>query len=74
MNETESRIHLYSMPSFLKGVARLIDPFNELDQYNKCATGQEADYYALLSDWLSVGDDIEYAIGEHEKALMEAEH
>lgn len=55
-----SRI-LFARPSFLEGVARIFDFAGTLSEYNRSRTGEEADYQALLSDWLAVGDDIREA-------------
>ncbi len=73
MDGSTSRVYLYSTPSFLKGVARLTDVFNQLDEYYQFDSGEEADYYALLSDWLSVGDDLDYALSAYREAALGSE-
>jgi hypothetical protein len=66
-----SRIHLYATPSFMRGIARLVDPLGLLDTYNISSTPEQADYQAVLSDWMSVGDDIACAITEYGKSLKQ---
>jgi len=51
----------FARASFLDGVARIFDFTGTLSEYNRSRTGEEADYQALLSDWLAVGDDIREA-------------
>ena len=58
---------LYARPSFLEGVARIIDMGGTLNEYNSSRSGQEADAVALRSDWAAIGQDMRDAIGEFEK-------
>ncbi len=60
---------LVAQPSFLSGMGRLFDWYGLYDAYNTSRTGGEADYKALLSDWLIVGQDIENAMGEFKRSL-----
>jgi uncharacterized membrane protein len=53
---------LFARPSFVSGVGRLVDFGCLFDQYNGSRTPIEADVRAAVSDWLSVGDDIQSAI------------
>ena len=53
---------LFAAPSFLEGFNRNIDWAETLDIYNENETEDEADYFALKSDWFAVGDDIRTAI------------
>jgi hypothetical protein len=66
--------YLFASPSFLGGMAHLLDFGGTLNQYNSSMTNEEADYLALMSDWLMVGSDIELAIEEcvDENILCEA--
>ena len=64
-NPSKSRVHLIVKPSFLTGVARLVDFSRSLNTYNTATSGFKADYDALYSDWLAVGDDLESAINEY---------
>jgi hypothetical protein len=49
-------------PSFLEGVARILDFPGTLSEYNRSLTAEQADYLALLADWQLVGKDIQEAI------------
>lgn len=49
---------LFARPSFLEGVARTIDLFGTLQEYNRSANENEADSCALYHDFKAVGDDI----------------
>jgi hypothetical protein len=53
---------LFARPSFLTGVARLVDFGAAFDSYNSCNTPEQADARAMFSDWYSVGDDISAAV------------
>ena len=66
MDKFQSRIHLFAQPSILTGVARLIDMGGFLNVYNVSESDNEADYYALFSDWLAVGDALETAIEQYQ--------
>ncbi len=52
---------LYAQPSFLEGVARILDIGNTLNQYNTSPTEDMADEAALRMDWIMVGNDIRNA-------------
>lgn len=58
---------LFSNPSILKGVTRVVDLFGYLDEYNYKNTEAEADAEALKRDWTIVGLDIKSAIGLYEE-------
>jgi hypothetical protein len=65
MNESHRRTatdFLFARPSFVSGVARLVDFGCVFDQYNISRSQLEADIRASVSDWLSVGDDIQSTI------------
>ena len=66
MDKFPSRIHLFAQPSVLTGIARLIDMGGFLNVYNESESGNEADFYAILADWLAVGDSLEDAIEQYE--------
>ncbi len=57
---------LYARPSFLEGIARLVDFGGTLNEYNQFPTPQEADAAAIRSDWAMIGQDMWYAIHEFE--------
>lgn len=58
---------LFTIPSILKGTARVVDLFGYLDNYNYKKTEAEADAEALRRDWTIVGLDIKDAIGVYEE-------
>lgn len=53
---------LFARPSFLEGVARLVDVGGSLNTYNISRTGQEADARALQNDWRAIGHDVRVAL------------
>lgn len=62
----QSRIHLFARPSFLTGIARIIDVRGTLNKYNSSSSESLADCRALFSDWATVGDDLRAAIQQYE--------
>lgn len=59
---------LFTTPSFLKGTARIIDLFGNLDDYNYKPTDKKVDTEALKRDWDIVGLDILDAIELYEQS------
>ncbi|MEA5581723.1 hypothetical protein VB620_10280 [Nodularia harveyana UHCC-0300] len=59
--------YLYARPSWSEGVARIVDFGNTLQEYNTSLTTEQADYLALLSDWLTVGNDLRIAMSEYKE-------
>jgi hypothetical protein len=55
---------LFARPSFLEGVARVIDTAGALNQYNRMPSAQEADALAMWSDWAAVGAEIAAAAAQ----------
>lgn len=49
---------LFVRPSFLSGVARVVDLWAGFDDYDFREDEQEADARALFSDWRVTGEDI----------------
>ena len=49
---------LVGKPSYVEGVARLLDFAGALNRYNRTATPGAADLRALSADWHAIGDDI----------------
>jgi hypothetical protein len=52
----------FRAPSFASGAARVLDLGATFDEYNSCASGNEADIRALYSDWVAVGGDLNAVI------------
>lgn len=63
---------LGARPSFLEGIARLMDFGNSLNEYKSYPSGVEADHAALAKDWAMIGLDFRNATAEFE--AEEAEH
>lgn len=56
---------LVTTPSFWAGVARLVDLFGELDDYNYAPNTEMADAIAVRVDWQAVGCDLQTAIHQY---------
>jgi len=56
---------LYSIPSFVEGVARSIDIGDTLTEYNGSESGVDADTRSLSSDWKAIGNDLRQAIAQY---------
>ncbi|MEH2034039.1 MAG: hypothetical protein V7K67_31275 [Nostoc sp.] len=59
--------YLYARPSLIEGVARIVDFGNTLQEYNGSLTAEQADYLALLSDWVVVGHDLKKAMSQYKE-------
>jgi hypothetical protein len=64
---TDDTCFLFADPSFLLGVASVLDIGGTLVVYNTSKDSGEADTRALASDWASVGRDIRTAIEKFEQ-------
>lgn len=62
---------LFAQPSYVSGMARVLDLWGTLDDYNISETTLEADEKAIAADWLVVGQDIADAI-QNESELKAA--
>lgn len=56
---------LLTTPGYSSGVARLIDLFGELDDYNYAPNSEMADVIAMRVDWQTVGEDLRLAIHQY---------
>jgi hypothetical protein len=52
---------LFARPSFVEGVARIMDFGNTLNQYNHCESAAMADLAAIAADWSVVGLELDQA-------------
>jgi len=59
---------LFATPSFIGGIASVLDLGATLVQYNESFTTVEADIRAIQSDWKVTGNDLIYATSEWLKA------
>lgn len=55
---------LFSRPSFLEGIARLMDFGGTLTVFNTSTTPEHADARAAYEDWRAVGDDLRQALAQ----------
>ena len=55
---------LFATPSVIAGVARLLDLWGVFDRYNTADSEEEADAFALYSDWRIVGQDLRDAMND----------
>ena len=53
---------LFARPSFLEGVARVLDLGGTLQEYNSSITPQQADALALNADWRAVNEEFARAM------------
>ena len=53
---------LYARPSFLGGAAHIMDLGDTLLVFNESVSPEQADYFAIRSDWMAIGDDLRNAI------------
>lgn len=53
---------LYARPSFWGGTALLLDFGDTLTEYNRAASGNQADDWALAADWVVIGGDFHDAV------------
>lgn len=59
--------YLFARPSFIEGMARVLDLGSTLNEYNRSSTPEEADRSALKSDWYSIGSDMWSVIKTYEQ-------
>lgn len=55
---------LFARPSFLEGIARIVDVSGSLNTYNVATSGDEADARAIESDWKAIGHDVKVALDQ----------
>lgn len=53
---------LYARPSFLEGMARIVDLGGTLNEYHPFSP--EIDQAAICMDWAMIGQDLRHAIGD----------
>ena len=62
---------LLAQPSFLSGLARLLDIFGVFDSYNESRTPEDADARAMYADWRITGQDIYASASQFEEEVQE---
>lgn len=58
---------LFARPSFLEGMARVMDLGSTMQIYNSSKSEKEADIKALKKDWEAVGEDTLNAVEKYER-------
>lgn len=58
---------LFARPSFIEGMARVMDLGSTMQIYNNSKSEKEADVKALKKDWEAVGEDILNAVEKYER-------
>ena len=64
-----SRLHRVPTPTGWTGIGSIFDVCGILNTYTVAPSGESADYEALRSDWVAVGDYIAEAIVLHKRAI-----
>lgn len=62
---------LFSRPSLIEGLARIMDFGNTLNAHRQLSDSHEADLAALRMDWGMIGQDFREVIGEYEQTAAD---
>jgi hypothetical protein len=65
MTDLFSKYFLFSNPTLLSEMGRVLDLGSTMSEYNSSPSAAVADYLALKSDWCAVGSDLNAAIEKH---------
>lgn len=57
----------WKINSYILGISRILDLGKTLQSYKINYRGEEADAYAIYSDWCEIGDDIRKVIRDSKK-------
>jgi predicted methyltransferase len=60
---------LYARPSFLEGMARVLDIGGTLQHYSVSATGEDADARALAADVHAIGADLHHVLAAYIRTI-----
>lgn len=55
---------LFALPSFIEGMASVVDLAGSFHIYNMDPTPKEADFRAIRNDWLVLADDFNASIND----------
>jgi len=66
-----SKYFLFLRPTFLSGMARILDLGGTLNEYNYSSNPNKADFYAIHSDWKVVGSEILKAMAIYEDQITD---
>jgi len=53
---------LFAQPSFLSGMASVLDLGGTLLEFNESLTPEQADHAAMMLDWRAIGEDMRRAM------------
>ncbi len=67
MSKYPNSSKLFSNPSLIEGISRILDIGNTINIYNDSRTELEADLKALHRDWYIVGNDLRCSIEKYEQ-------
>jgi hypothetical protein len=67
-NNSYTYILLKRKPSFLEGMASLLDFSTPQEKYNYSKTDTEADCRAIRADWMAIGGDMNEAFNTYVEA------
>ena len=56
--------YYFHIPSFLSGVASVLDVGGTFNVFNQVESPEEADHIAIKSDWAIIGKDMEKAFSD----------
>jgi|OpeIllAssembly_1097287.scaffolds.fasta_scaffold21185_3 hypothetical protein len=65
MTDLFIKYFLFSNPTLLSEVGRVLDLGSTMNEYNSSPAATVADYLALKSDWCAVGSDLNDALKNH---------
>ena len=60
---------LFANPSFIEGVARIWDFGNTLNEYNRSAGQNDANFESMSADYAAIGQDARQAIADLRREL-----
>lgn len=67
MEQDTVTFYFFARPSFVDGMARILDFGLTMQDYNRSRTVTEADYIAISNDWQAVGKDIKTVLSRYEQ-------
>ena len=68
MKISTAATRLYAMPTFIRGMARVLDIGSTITVYNESPDGKTADSRALHDDWKQVGSEIRAVLENYDYA------
>ena len=72
MSTSSWSYYLFAEPSFLEGMARIMDFGDTLTEFNQSLTPAQANNIALTTDWQAVFEDVRAAVSKVAEELAPA--